>query len=259
MRRASAARTRRARPRSPAFTSMLTWRYPAAHGVRALRGAAPARRRALRRRGAPPTPATGRGASVTGPLLDSIGLFRGLPGRRLPRRAAPLRPLRVGQGRRRGRSASSRPASGPSSRSSTSGTRIRRARTRARSSSIARYGKNAYERSLAGIDAWVGADARGGRATAVVILTGDHGENLFLEPFGLRWQGLARRITRRLPMQRLSLELLERGRAQRVEAAAPPRSALLLEPQPDAAPSRSCSVPLAFAGPGMARESERSR
>ena len=97
-----------------------------------------------------------------------------------------------------------------------------------------RYGHNAYERSLAGIDPGSAGCSRP-PATHVVILTGDHGENLFLEPPGLRWQGLARRITPRLPIQKWSLRMLERGVAQRLQAAAQARAALLLEPQPDAA------------------------
>lgn len=60
---------------SPAFTSMLTGRYPAAHGVRALRGAALPE-------GVPSVAEElAKGdyrtwCSVTGPLLDSIGLFQ---------------------------------------------------------------------------------------------------------------------------------------------------------------------------------------
>jgi len=74
---------------SPAFTSMLTGRYPAAHGVRALRGAAlpdsvPSVAEELAKGG------YRTWCSVTGPLLDSVGLFRGFEEadyRDIPRRS----------------------------------------------------------------------------------------------------------------------------------------------------------------------------
>jgi arylsulfatase A-like enzyme len=87
---------------------------------------------------------------------------------------------------------------------------------------------------------------------ALVVLTGDHGENLFLEPPGLRWQGLARRITPRLPIQKWSLKLLERGvrsDSKRLLKLAPRyfwnHNQTLLEPL--------VRVPLAVAGPGATR------
>jgi arylsulfatase A-like enzyme len=228
---------------SPAFTSMLTGRYPAAHGVRALRGAAlpegvPSVADELAKGG------YRTWCSVTGPLLDSIGLFRGFEEadyRDVPRRSvhsewgeqavAKVRELE-------------RPFFGL--------VHVWDAHTPRkypRSFDRRRYGRNAYERSIAGIDAWVGR-MREAAGDAIVVLTGDHGENLFLEPPSLRWQGLARRITPRLPIQKWSLALLERGvrsESKRLLKLAPRylwnHNQTLLEPL--------VRVPLAFAGPDV--------
>ncbi len=237
---------------SPAFTSMLTGRYPAAHGVRALRGSAlpdgvPSVAEELANGG------YRTWCSVTGPLLDSVGLFRGFQVadyRDIPRRSvhsdwgadavATVRELATGD----------RPffalvhvwdAHTP--------------RKYPRSFDHLKYGKNAYERSLAGIDSWVGR-LREAAGDAIVILTGDHGENLFLEPFGLRWQGLARRVMPRLPIQKWSLAMLERGvrsESKRLLKVAPRyfwnHNQTLLE--------SLVRVPLAFAGPEVAMGSRR--
>lgn len=228
---------------SPAFTSMLTGRYPAAHGVRALRGAAlpeevPSVAEELARGG------YRTWCSVTGPLLDSIGLFRGFQEadyRDVPRRSvhsewgeqavAKVRELE-------------RPFFGL-----VHVWDVHTPRKYPRSFDRRRYGRNAYERSLAGIDAWLGR-MREAAGDAVVVLTGDHGENLFLEPPSLRWQGLARRITPRLPIQKWSLALLERGvrsESKRLLKLAPRyfwnHNQTLLEPL--------VRVPLAFAGPDV--------
>ena len=233
---------------SPAFTSMLTGRYPAAHGVRALRGAAlpdsvPSVAEELARGG------YRTWCSVTGPLLDSVGLFRGFEEadyRDIPRRSvhsgwgdealAKVRELAVGD----------RPFF-----ALVHVWDVHTPRKYPRSFDHRRYGRNAYERSLAGIDAWVGR-MREAAGDALVILTGDHGENLFLEPPGLRWQGLARRIMPRLPIQTWSLQLLERGvrsDSKRLLRLAPRyfwnHNQTLLEPL--------VRVPLAVTGPGAAQ------
>ena len=231
---------------SPAFTSMLTGRYPAAHGVRALRGAAlpdgvPSVAEELERAG------YRTWCSVTGPLLDSIGLFRGFQVadyRDVPRRSvhsswgddavATVRELGAGE----------QPYF-----ALVHVWDVHTPRSYPRSFDKWRYGKNAYERSLAGIDGWVGR-MREAAGDATVIVTGDHGENLFLEPPGLRWQGLARRITRRLPIQKWSLRMLERGvrsKSKRLLRIAPRyfwnHNQTLLE--------SLVHVPLAFAGPDV--------
>ncbi|MBD0338335.1 MAG: sulfatase-like hydrolase/transferase [Thermoleophilia bacterium] len=228
---------------SPAFTSMLTGRYPAAHGVRALRGAAlpedvPSVAEELARGG------YRTWCSVTGPLLDSIGLFRGFQEadyRDVPRRSvhsewgeqavAKVRELE-------------RPFFGL-----VHVWDVHTPRSYPRSCDRWRYGRNAYERSIHGIDAWLGR-MRDAAGDAIVVLTGDHGENLLLEPLSLRWQGLARRITPRLPIQKWSLALLERGvrsESKRLLKLAPRyfwnHNQTLLEPL--------VRVPLAFAGPDV--------
>lgn len=228
---------------SPAFTSMLTGRYPPAHGVRALRGGAlpesvPSVAEELARGG------YRTWCSVTGPLLDSIGLFRGFA--EADYRDVPRRSVHSGWGDEAVAKVRTleRPffalvhvwdAHTP--------------RKYPRSFDRRRYGRNAYERSLAAIDPWIGR-MREAAGDAVVVLTGDHGENLVLEPPSLRWQGLARRITPRLPIQKWSLALLERGvrsESKRLLKLAPRyfwnHNQTLLEPL--------VRVPLAFAGPGL--------
>jgi arylsulfatase A-like enzyme len=228
---------------SPAFTSMLTGRYPAAHGVRALRGAAlpegvPSVAEELAKGG------YRTWCSVTGPLLDSIGLFRGFQEadyRDVPRRSVHSEwgeqaVAKVGE--------LERPFFGL-----VHVWDVHTPRKYPRSFDRRGYGRNAYERSLAGIDAWLGR-MREAAGDAVVVLTGDHGENLFLEPPSLRWQGLARRITPRLPIQKWSLALLERGvrsESKRLLKLAPRyfwnHNQTLLEPL--------VRVPLAFSGPDV--------
>jgi len=232
---------------SPAFTSILTGRYPRAHGVRALRGAAlpdgvPSVAEELANGG------YRTWCSVTGPLLDSIGLFRGFEEadyRDVPRRSVHSEWGGEAVARVRELADGGRPFF-----ALVHVWDVHTPRTYPRSFDRRRYGRNAYERSLAGIDAWVGR-MREAAGDAVVILTGDHGENLFLEPPSLRWQGLARRITRRLPIQKWSLRLLERGvrsESKRLLRLAPRyfwnHNQTLLEPL--------VRVPLAFAGPGVA-------
>jgi arylsulfatase A-like enzyme len=232
---------------SPAFTSMLTGRYPAAHGVRALRGAAlpesvPSVADELAKGG------YRTWCSVTGPLLDSVGLFRGFE--EADYRDIPRRSVHSGWGdealaKVRELAAGDRPFF-----ALVHVWDVHTPRKYPRSFDRWRYGRNAYERSLAGIDAWVGR-MREAAGDALVVFTGDHGENLFLEPPGLRWQGLARRITPRLPIQKWSLKLLERGvqsDSKRLLKLAPRyfwnHNQTLLEPL--------VRVPLAVAGPDVA-------
>ncbi|HEV8248980.1 MAG TPA: sulfatase-like hydrolase/transferase [Gaiellaceae bacterium] len=237
---------------SPAFTSMLSGRYPAAHGVRALRGAAlpdsvPSVAEELAKGG------YRTWCSVTGPLLDSVGLFRGFE--EADYRDIPRRSVHSGWGdealaKVRELAAGDRPFFALAHVWD-----VHTPRKYPRSFDRRRYGRNAFERSLAGIDAWIGR-MRDAAGDALVVLTGDHGENLFLEPPGLRWQGLARRITPRLPIQKWSLQLLERGvrsDSKRLLKLAPRyfwnHNQTLLEPL--------VRVPLAVAGPGAAPGARR--
>lgn len=232
---------------SPAFTSMLTGRYPEAHGVRALRGSAlpedvPSVAEELAKGG------YRTWCSVTGPLLDSIGLFRGFSEgdyRDIPRRSvhspwgedavAKVRDLASGE----------QPFF-----ALVHVWDVHTPRKYPRALDSRKHGRNTYERALAGVDPWIGR-MREAAGDAFVILTGDHGENLFLEPPGLRWQGLARRITRRLPIQRWSIAMLERGvrsDSKRLLKLAPRyfwnHNQTLLE--------SLVRVPLSFTGPGVA-------
>jgi len=237
---------------SPAFTSLLTGRYPAAHGVRALRGSAlpetvPSVAEELAKGGYRTF------CSVTGPLLDSIGLFRGFEDadyRDVPRRSVHSPWGDEVAGRIGELAAGERPWF-----ALVHVWDVHTPRKYPRSFDRRRHGRNAYERSLAGIDAWVGR-MRAAAGDALVILTGDHGENTFLEPPSLRWQGLARRLTPRLPIQRWSLGLLERGvrsRSKRLLKLAPRyfwnHNQTLLEPL--------VRVPLAFAGADVSVGSRR--
>jgi arylsulfatase A-like enzyme len=231
---------------SPAFTSMLTGRYPAAHGVRALRGSAlPATVPSLAEELAKGGYRTW--CSVTGPLLDSIGLFRGFEEadyRDVPRRSVHSPWGEEAVAHVRELAGGARPYF-----ALVHVWDVHTPRKYPRSFDRRRYGRNAYERSLAGIDAWVGR-MREAAGDAHVIVTGDHGENTFLEPPSLRWQGLARRVTPRLPIREWSLALLERGvrsESKRLLKLAPRyfwnHNQTLLEPL--------VRVPLAFAGPGI--------
>jgi arylsulfatase A-like enzyme len=238
---------------SPAFTSMLTGRYPEAHGVRALRGSAlpesvPSVAEELASGG------YRTWCSVTGPLLDSIGLFRGFEEadyRDVPRRSVHSRWGDESVEKVRELAAGDRPYFALAHVWD-----VHTPRSYPRSLDRRRHGRNTYERALAGVDPWIGR-MRAAAGDAVVILTGDHGENLVLEPPSLRWQGLARRVTKRLPIGRWSIALLERGVAsesKRLLKLAPRyfwnHNQTLLEPL--------VRVPLAFSGPGVVAGERRS-
>jgi arylsulfatase A-like enzyme len=237
---------------SPAFGSLLTGRYPAAHGVRALRGSAlpesvPSVAEELAKGG------YRTWCSVTGPLLDSTGLFRGFD--EADYRDVPRRSVHSGWGNEAVAKVRELAAGEEQFFALVHVWDVHTPRKYPRSFDRRRYGRNAYERSLAGIDSWLGR-MRAAAGDAVVILTGDHGENLFLEPPGLRWQGLARRVTPRLPIQKWSLRLLERGvrsESKRLLKLAPRyfwnHNQTLLEPL--------VRVPFSFAGPGVAVGSRR--
>lgn len=231
---------------SPAFTSMLTGRYPTAHGVRALRGSAlpddvPSVAEDLAKGG------YRTWCSVTGPLLDSIGIFRGFE--EADYRDVPRRSVHSPWGDEAVAKVSELASGDRPFFALVHVWDVHTPRKYPRTLDRRRHGHNAYERALAGVDPWI-ARMREAAGDAIVILTGDHGENLFLEPPGLRWQGLARRITPRLPIQRWSLAMLERGVAsesKRMLKLAPRyfwnHNQTLLE--------SLVRVPLAFTGPGV--------
>jgi arylsulfatase A-like enzyme len=232
---------------SPAFTSMLTGRYPEAHGVQALRGSAlpddvPSVAEELAKGG------YRTWCSVTGPLLDSIGLFRGFA--EADYRDIPRRSIHSPWGNEAVEKVRELAAGEQPFFAFVHVWDVHTPRKYPRTLDSRKHGRNTYERALAGVDPWIGR-MREAAGDAVVILTGDHGENLFLEPPGLRWQGLARRITKRLPIQRWSLTMLERGvrsESKRLLKVAPRyfwnHNQTLLE--------SLVRVPLAFVGPGVA-------
>ncbi len=115
-----------------------------------------------------------------------------------------------------------------------------------------RHGRNAYERAIAGMDAWIGSAVEAAGPDTVVVLTGDHGENIVFEPHNLREQAAWRRINQRLPIARWSQATVDHGvrsHSKRALRWAPRyfwnHGQTLLEPL--------VRVPLVVTGPGIAR------
>jgi arylsulfatase A-like enzyme len=193
---------------TPAVTALFTGRPPSAHGVRALRGArlpddVPTIAEELARGG------YRTWASVTGPLLDTVGLLRGFE--EVEYRDVPERSVHGPWGERvvarvREDAAGDRPFFGV-----VHVWDMHTPRSYPRVFDEPRYGRTAYDRSLAGIDAWLGRLADAAGDDTLLILTGDHGENVNLEPRSLRQQGLARRIRERLPVEAWASRAVELG------------------------------------------------
>jgi arylsulfatase A-like enzyme len=235
-------------------TAILTGRYPGAHGVRGLRGtqlsaAIPTAAEQLAQAGFVTW------CSATGPLLDTVGTFRGFAEadyRDVPRRSvhSPWGGESIEQLARL--AAGERPffalvhlwdAHTP--------------RSYPAEYEDDRHGRNAYERALSGMDAWVGAAVEAAGPDTVVVLTGDHGENVVFEPHNLREQAAWRRINQRLPIARWSQAAVEHGvrsHSKRALRWAPRyfwnHGQTLLEPL--------VRVPLVVAGPGIARGARRT-
>ena len=236
---------------TPAVTAILTGRYPSAHGVRGLRGTQ------LERVASPPSPSSSAEAGFATLVLGHRAAARHrrhvprLRRRRVPRRAPALRALAVGRREHRAAGAARGRASGRSSRSCTCGTRTRRAATRPEFEDR-RHGRNAYERAIAGMDAWIGDAVEAAGPDTVVVLTGDHGENVVFEPHNLREQAAWRRINQRLPIARWSQATVDHGvrsHSKRALRWAPRyfwnHGQTLLEPL--------VRVPLVVSGPGVVR------
>jgi arylsulfatase A-like enzyme len=120
-----------------------------------------------------------------------------------------------------------------------------------------RHGRNAYERSIAGMDAWVGEAVEAAGPDTIVVLTGDHGENVVFEPRTRREQEAWRRINRHLPIPEWSQRTVEHGvrsRSKRALRWAPRyfwnHGQTLLEPL--------VRVPLVVSGPGIAAGPRRT-
>lgn len=193
---------------TPAVTAIFTGRYPSAHGVRSLRGA--------RLSDAVPTIAEelARGgystwASVTGPLLDNVGLLRGFA--ETEYRDVPERSVHSPWGERVLERVRADAEAGRSFFGVVHLWDMHTPRTYPRELDRPRYGRNAFERSFAGLDRWLGRLVDGAGRDTILILTGDHGENVNLEPRSLRQQALARRIRERLPVEAWAQKALDHG------------------------------------------------
>ena len=193
---------------TPAFTSMFTGRYPTSHGVRGLRG--------TRLSDTMPTVAERLSAagyatwcSVTGPLLQTVGTFRGFE--EVEYREAGDRSVHSEFGVRAlarvaGLETAGRPYLGVIHIWDVHMPRRYPARFDSR-----RYGRDVYERALAGFDPWLGTLLSLVGDETLVVFTGDHGENTRLEPRTLRTQELHRRAVRRLPVIPWAQWTLNRG------------------------------------------------
>ena len=220
---------------TPAFTALFTGRPPTSHGVRALRGAklsedVPTFAEELGRAG------WRTWASLTGPLLDNTGFTRGFG--ETEYRDVPDRPVHGEWGARflervRENAEGKQPWLGVVHLWD-----LHTPRKYPRSFEHRRYGRNAYERALAGIDPWLARLFETAGPDTTIVLTGDHGENTTLEPRTLRQQELAPPHPREAPGRGLGLALGRQGRALEVAPPAPDGAAPLLEPQPDALRAR---------------------
>ena len=193
---------------TPAFTSMFTGRYPTSHGVRGLRG--------TRLSDTMPTVAERLSAagfatwcSVTGPLLQTVGTFRGFE--EVEYREAGDRSVHSEFGVRAlarvaGLETAGRPYLGVIHIWDVHMPRRYPARFDSR-----RYGRDVYERALAGFDPWLGTLLSLVGDETLMVFTGDHGENTRLEPRTLRTQELHRRAVRRLPVIPWAQWTLNRG------------------------------------------------
>jgi arylsulfatase A-like enzyme len=193
---------------TPAVTAILTGRYPSTHGVQGLRGtqlseSVPTAAEQLGRAGA------ATWCSATGPLLDTVGSFRGFADaeyRDVPRRSvhSDWGPEGIVQIARL--AAGERPffAVVHLWDAHTPRTYPPRFENRA-------HGRNAYERAIAGMDAWIGDAIAAAGPDTVVVLTGDHGENTVFEPHNLRAQAAWRRINQHLPIAKWAEAAVDHG------------------------------------------------
>ena len=193
---------------TPAFTSMFTGRYPTSHGVRGLRG--------TRLAESMPTVAerlSGAGyatwCSVTGPLLQTVGTFRGFDD--VEYREAGDRSVHSEFGTR----ALARVAQLEMAERSYLAVLhiwdVHMPRRYPPAFDHRRHGRDAYERAIAGLDPWLGTLLSLVGDSTLVVFTGDHGENTRLEPHTQRTQELHRRAVRRLPVIPWAQWALTRG------------------------------------------------
>ncbi len=206
---------------TPAFTAMFTGRPPTSHGVRSLRGAklsedVPTIAEELARAG------WKTWASLTGPLLDNTGLTRGFA--ETEYRDVPDRSVHSAWGARFLERVQADVEAGSPWFGVVHLWDVHTPRTYPPSFDKRRFGKTSYERSFAGVDPWLARLLELTGADTTVVLTGDHGENVNLEPRSLRQQNVARRIREKLPVEAWATKLVARGarsKSKRLLRAAP--------------------------------------
>ena len=193
---------------TPSVTSMFTGRTPTAHGVRSLRGS--------RLADEIPTVAERLSAaghttwgSATGPLLQSVGTFRGFDD--VEYRDIPDRSVHSEWGGRCVARIEELAAAGRPYMACIHVWDAHMPRTYPPEFERRRHGRNAYERAIAGIDRWLGRILAAAGPDVTVVLTGDHGENVFLGARTIRMQTNHKRVTRRLPMTDIAQWVLVRG------------------------------------------------
>jgi arylsulfatase A-like enzyme len=193
---------------TPSVTSMFTGRIPTAHGVRSLRGS--------RLSDAIPTVAERLSTaghvtwgSATGPLLQSVGTFRGFG--EVEYRDVPDRSVHSDWGSRCIEHVGALAAAGRPYMACIHVWDVHMPRTYPESFDRRRHGRTAYERAVAGVDQWLGRLLAAAGPEVTVVLTGDHGENTFLGARSLWMQNNHKRVTRRLPMIEIAQWVLVRG------------------------------------------------
>src|SRR5438105_6409060 len=167
---------------TPAVTAILTGRYPGSHGVRGLRGTQlsetiPTIAEELGRAG------FATWCSATGPLLDTVGTFRGFA--ETDYRDVPQRSVHSPWGNEAIAHLSGLAAVGAPFFAFVHLWDAHTPRFYPPAFESRRHGRNAYERSIAGMDEWIGAAVAAAGPDTVVVLTGDHGENTNFEPHNL--------------------------------------------------------------------------
>jgi arylsulfatase A-like enzyme len=193
---------------TPAVTAILTGRYPSAHGVQGLRGtqlseSIPTVAEQLTRGGLTSW------CSATGPLLDTVGTFRGFAD--VEYRDVPRRSVHSPFGEESVAHLAQLAAGGTPFFALVHLWDAHTPRSYPARFENRRHGRNAYERSIAGMDEWIGAAVDAAGPETVVVLTGDHGENVTFEPRSLRDQAAWRRINRRLPIARWAQATVAHG------------------------------------------------
>jgi arylsulfatase A-like enzyme len=193
---------------TPAVTAILTGRYPSAHGVRGLRGtqlgeSIPTMAEQLSHGG------LATWCSATGPLLDTVGTFRGFA--ETDYRDIPSRSVHSPWGREAIARLQALRDGGKPFFALVHLWDVHTPRSYPDDFEQRPFGRNAYERSIAGIDGWIGEAVDAAGPDTVVVLTGDHGENIVFEPRTRREQEAWRRVNRHLPIAEWAQRTVDHG------------------------------------------------